>query len=47
MSRIVLDQQFNVISLVLATWNNSPRIDIAPLGHISHIPSEPVIALYH
>ena len=30
---------------MLAQWNNSPRIDIAPLGHIILIPSQPVFAL--
>jgi hypothetical protein len=32
--------------VVLAGWNNSPRIDMSPpLGHIIQIPSQPVFAL--
>ena len=35
------------IFIVIAHWNNSPRIDrhVAPLGHIILIPSQPVFAL--
>jgi hypothetical protein len=33
------------IFIVLGYWNNSPRVDITPLGHINLIPSQPVFAL--
>ena len=34
------------IYILLAHWNNSPRIDIAQLEHIIQIPSQAVFALY-
>ena len=34
---------WNVI--VLYDWNNTPRVDIAPLGYIILIPNQPVFVL--
>ena len=44
-SALYYTNTLSYIFMVLAHWNNSPRVHIAPLGHIIPIPSQPVFAL--